>query len=185
MRTLLHIPVYAAAPFRTMAIHTKPVSYYHLQRDKWDSLCHGGLQFLKKTLPEKHFHKYFRFTYDQLIIILPKLGVPLETSDCRLPDCKDQVPLLVGFLIMLSRLSSPRALRPDMEDRWGIDRTILSRVINASLRWTFIKWHHTLAFKPNPFLPNIQQYAHAIGQKMETAYPDTCMCFGFVDGTFR
>lgn len=159
--------------------------YYHIDEGRWRNVCHGGLHFMYSSLPPACFHKYFRFTYQQLQIILPKVGIPLETSE-KLPGCcRYKVPFVVGFLIMLSRLSCPRFLRPDLELLWGLDKSVLSKIVSASLKWFYDRWHHALGFQSDRITPNIRLYADAIGRTACMPLPSACQCFGFVDGTFR
>lgn len=87
---------------------------------------------------------------------------------------------------MISRCTLPRALRPDLESFWGIDKTYLSKIIINMTQLLYLGTKHLVErINMNRLRPQLRQLADAVGRKV--AYHDArnCKCVGFIDGTFR
>lgn len=88
-------------------------------------------------------------------------------------------------MFILYRLGHPRPLRPDFEEKFGLDKTILSRIINAMLAYIYDRTKHLLTLNIPRLNATMNELTSAISTGLDLTEPERCYCFGFIDGTFR
>lgn len=91
----------------------------------------------------------------------------------------------LAILMLLAKLSFPRALRPDMEHWFLQDKTRLSRFIRRAMEHVFTHLAYTLSFDKRRLHRDIPQMAYAMGEAIGVPNPGDFRVWGLVDGVFR
>jgi len=101
------------------------------------------------------------------------------------PPHRHRCEAQLAILMLLAKLSHPRALRPDMEQLFKQDQTRISRFIALALNHVYRVLAYTLAFDTQYLQEQIPFFAKQIGIAVDAPRPENFRVWGFIDGVFR
>ena len=129
-----------------------------------------------EDLEESTFKEQFRFSKEDIAEIVAKLHLPelFKLENNR------QIEAKLGLSIYLRKLAYPCRLC-NLEEKFGIDRTIISRVLKYINSFFKNNCMHLLEIRKCICNLKREQWTQAIHSK---GAPLTT-CFGFIDGTTR
>lgn len=125
--------------------------------------------------------KLFRFTVAEFFLeVVPHLYLPATFEDGG-HVCESTL----AVLMLLSRMSAPRSLSPDLEIIFKQDKSRISRFMLKAQDHLFNTFAYTLAFDTRRLRRDVPYFAYKVGRKFGAQEPHGFRVWGFLDGTFR
>lgn len=93
----------------------------------------------------------------------------------------------LALLMLFSKLTGPRYIRPDLEQLFQCDRSRIARFIYAAADALRTSFGYTLRLDINrlKLLARRRKFARAIGRRAGAMDLDGFHCIGFIDCVFR
>ena len=129
-----------------------------------------------EELDQLSFKERYRFSKDEAILLHSKLLIENEIT----LENGAKIDSKIALVVMLDKLARPTRL-VDLQHRYGIEKSVLSRVINYMLEIFIGKFSHTIQIRHCL----IAKYGNNLSQSLVNSGCPLSNCIGFIDGTCR